>query len=365
MLRLGILAMAQQRHGGTLLYTLSMVEALRRLQYKNYELTLYTSIDSHEYDCIELPIVRLANPWRMIASRLAGKDPFHAVDKIIAPIYSGFLLFTHRPFAFTLHDLQERHYPEYFSMTTRLWRALINRILTARAARVICESDFVKHDIMQFCKTPEERIAMVPAPPIIQLSGKDLNEVSSTRVQHKFCLPNNFVFYPAQFWPHKNHLRLVEAFSLLHKTHPHCHLVLTGLPRDDYARVFGRIAEFGLGNYVHHVGQVEPSELVALYRCSTLVVIPTLFESISLPVFEAFSLGVPVCASKVVALPEQIGDAGLLFDPFSPEDIADKMRTLLDDEELRHRLVERGYRRMAAMGSDDYASRLADIVDAL
>ena len=361
--RIGILAMAEQRHGGTLLYTLAMIEALRLLPADHYQWTLYTPAGNHEYDGLGLPIARLASPGRPIAARVFGKDPFAAVDKVIAPIYSAILLATSRPFAFTLHDLQERHFPEHFSHATRWWRHAANRLLTARAGCVICESDFVKRDIVQFCKTPPPRIVVVPSPPVLQLSGVD--GIALETVRQKFNLPMRFAFYPAQFWPHKNHMRLIEAFAQVAKRRPDCHLVLTGKQRDEYDRVFARVAELGLRDRVHHTGYVEQSELGALFRCATLAVIPTLYESISIPVFEAFSLGTPICASNVVALPEQVGDAGLLFDPLSPEDIAEKMLRLFDDAELRRQLAERGRRRMTAVTSADYAAQLASILDAL
>ena len=114
-----------------------------------------------------------------------------------------------------------------------------------------------------------------------------------------------------------------------------------------------------------HIGYVETSELAALYRCATVAAIPTLFESISIPVYEAFSIGTAVCATNVVALPEQIGDAGLLFNPLSVEDIADKLGTLLACPALRAELAERGLRRIESVNHDGYAQRLAELVDSM
>ena len=116
---------------------------------------------------------------------------------------------------------------------------------------------------------------------------------------------------------------------------------------------------------MQHLGYIEASELAVVYQCATVVVVPTLFESISIPVFEAFSIGTAVCASNVVALPEQIGDAGLLFDPTSAEDMAAAIGRLLGDPALRGTLIERGFRRMAEVTHASYAERLGAIVDAV
>lgn len=365
MTKIGILATARQSNGGTLLYTLSMIEALRRLPSQRYSCTIYTPEDNHEYDALGLPIVRLPGKLRMTLDRLRGRRLFDEVDTIIAPVYSMKLLASRRPFAFTLHDLQEKHLPENFGLATRLWRELTNGILTRRAAHIVCESNFVKRDIEKFFGVPAERIAVIPAPPVTSLRGSRLDEASLDAVRAKFKLPQRYVFYPAQFWPHKNHRRLVEAFSQVSSAHPDCSLVLTGKRRDEFDRVFERVRELSLTSRVLHIGYVETSELAALYRCATVAAIPTLFESISIPIYEAFSIGTAVCASNVVALPEQIGDAGLLFDPLSVDDIADKLGQLLSNPTLRTELAERGLRRIASVNHDGYAQQLADLVDSL
>lgn len=365
MTKIGILATARQRNGGTLLYTLSMIEALRRLPQDRYQWTLFTPQDNHEYDDLGLPIVRLPGGLAIAAARLGGKDPFGTVDKVVAPIYSTVLLITRRPFAFTLHDLQEKYYPENFSLATRAWRHTTNRLLTARASYIVCESNFVQRDIVRYFNVPSSRIAVVPAPPVSTLSNCQLDADGLATVRRRIDLPERYVFYPAQFWPHKNHRRLVEAFAHVAETHPNCFLVLTGKERDEYENVFKRVRELGLTSRIRHLGYVEQAELAALYRCATVIAVPTLFESISLPVYEAFSVGTAVCASNVVALPEQIGDAGLLFDPCSVGDIAEKISRLLGAPDLRQQLIERGRRRMMSVTHEDYARRLGEIIDAM
>ncbi|CAK0754676.1 mannosyl-N-acetyl-alpha-D-glucosaminyl-diphospho-ditrans,octacis-undecaprenol 3-alpha-mannosyltransferase / alpha-1,3-rhamnosyltransferase [Gammaproteobacteria bacterium] len=365
MKKIGILATARERNGGTLLYTQSMIEALRRLPQDHFQWTLFTLHNIHEYDDIGLPIVRLPGAFSIAASRFVGVDLFASVDKVVAPIYSTAILATRRPFAFTLHDLQEKYYPEYFRLPTRIWRYATNRLLTTRASHILCESGFVKCDIMRFFDVPESRIAVIPAPPVSTLKDCAFDVEGLVAVRRKLDLPESFVFYPAQFWPHKNHRRLVEAFAQVVKKHSGVDLVLTGKKRDEYENVFQRVRELGLGSRVHHLGYVEQMELAAVYRCATVVAVPTLFESISLPVYEAFSLGAAVCASNVVALPEQIGDAGLLFDPLSVGDMAEKISILLDDPALRRQLIERGRQRMMAVTQDDYARRLGSVIDAL
>jgi glycosyltransferase involved in cell wall biosynthesis len=141
--------------------------------------------------------------------------------------------------------------------------------------------------------------------------------------------------------------------------------LLTGQQKYEFPKVMARVNELGLQDRVRHLGYVETGTLASLYRQSTLVVIPTLFESISIPVYEAFRLGAPVCASNVVALPEQIGDAGMLFDPLSITDMAEKISSLLGDQELRRELARRGKERISGLTSESYSAQLDRVLDRL
>jgi glycosyltransferase involved in cell wall biosynthesis len=355
---IGILATARQSNGGTLPYSLSMIEALRLRSQDRYRCVVYTTIDNHEYDEVGLPVVRLPGRLRLLWQAACG-DLFSESTIVVAPIHSLLLLIARRPFIFTLHDLQERYFPQNFSVSVRMWRRLINSLLTRRADAIVCESTYVKNDIVKFLGTIAGKVSVLPAPPILA-SPEPPDEPRSAIV-----IAKPYVFYPAQFWPHKNHIRLVEAFARVAELYPDCVLVLTGEKRHQHAAVLQRINELGLGSRVRHVGHVGRADLFDLYRNATVVAIPTLFESISIPVYEAFASGVPVCASNILALPEQIGDAGLLFDPRSVEDIARQIGRLLGDPALRARLTERGRARMTSVSQEQYSRELGEVIESV
>lgn len=365
MITIGILATARRSNGGTLLYTLSMLDALSRLPEKDFRVVIFCDSGNREYDNYNFLRIDVPGPVGVGARRLLGKNVFRIADILLAPVYSTSLLVCGTPFAFTLHDLQERHYPGNFGLATRLWRRIVNRLLVSRARRVICESQFVKSDIVRFVGADANKIDVIPAPPTVMVSGKAGDSAFVEAVLRKFSIPAGFVFYPAQFWPHKNHLRLIEAFARLVERYPGYALVLTGRFNRYAERVFKRVRELGLEENVRHIGYVEQDELAALYRGSAVVVIPTLFESISIPAYEAFALGSAVCVSNVVALPEQVGDAGLLFDPESPEDISDKLCDLLANPELRADLVRKGRERIASINHVRYSTQLKELVEVM
>ncbi len=149
----------------------------------------------------------------------------------MAPIYSPALLHTSKPFAYTLHDLQEHYFPAEFPRWQRAWRHHVHAQLLGRARRVICESQYVKTDIVRIFGVPEERTVVIAAPPLRQFVADETDhQLKAVRV--RLQLPEKFLLYPAHFWAHKNHLRLIEAFREVVTEIPDLNLVLTGKKRE-------------------------------------------------------------------------------------------------------------------------------------
>jgi len=365
--RVGIVALSDPSYGGTYQYTLSMIDALR--SNPAFHCTLYTTTENRHYDVLGIGIERLPGKARaflhFLRSGLLGRPGdgmFRGADVLIAPIYTTRLLCARQPFIFTLHDLQERYFPENFSLLQRVWRELSNRLLTRSATRIICESRNVREDICKFLNVRPDRVVVLPAPPVSAFGEIVVSDRLKHRVKASLMLGDRFIFYPAQFFPHKNHIRLVQAFSQALERFPDCQLVLTGQKKYEYERVMSCVARLNIDKCVRHLGYIDTETLAAVYKLATCVFIPTLFESISIPMYESFVLGVPVCASNVVALPEQMGDAGVLFDPLSVADMAEKICQILSDSELRQSLVERGRKRIAQLSSANYTGKLQDLL---
>lgn len=361
-IKLGVLALAGPDNGGTYQYTLSMLQALQHTS--GFDVTLYGDPQNPDFAGLGYPIRRfLDSRTRQLTALAAHKahislpDPFAAEDVLLAPIYSPALLHTSKPFAYTLHDLQENYFPQNFSWWRRTWRYQVHAQLLGRARRVICESGHVKTGIRDFFNVPEERIAVIAAPPLRQfLEVETAERLQAAR--SRLRLPARFLFYPAQFWAHKNHVRLIEAFRQVLTEVPDLKLVLTGKKYDAYEAVMRAIERFGLAGQVLHLGYVEQDDLRAIYQLATALVMPSLFESISIPIYEAFQVGTPVAASGILAIPEQVGDAGLLFDPQSVPSIAQAILKIVTDPEMARSLGERGRNRMLAMTPERYGAQL-------
>lgn len=175
-------------------------------------------------------------------------------------------------------------------------------------------------------------------------------------------VPDKYVFYPAQFWKHKNHLNLVKAIQILRDDIPDIHLVLVGSEKNNYELIDQYISDHKLKDHVTIMGFVSDENITYLYKHAVGLVMPSYFGPTNIPPLEAMALGCPVAVSNKYAMPEQVGKAGLLFDPDSPEEIADCIRRLWTDDKLRQSMIESGYKQIESWTKDDFKKVVADLI---
>lgn len=296
--------------------------------------------------------VRYAGPW--IPPRLAaGLHPWFDRDRILAELLASLrpdvvhfttqhLLPVAAPTVFEPHDLQHVHFPEFFTREQLVYRRGWYPQYCRRATVVMASSRWIKNDLIEQFHMPADRVRVVWTGSTVEMCDESAaTPPGDLASRYRLLLP--FCLYPAQTWPHKNHIRLLQALAELRSAGLDVNLVCTGRREVSYWPVIERcVADLGLADHVAFLDFVPEEDLVGLYRAARCVIIPTLHESSSLPMLEAFHLGVPVVSSTATALPEQGGEAALYFDPYSPGDIARALGTVWTDEELRERLRDRG-----------------------
>lgn len=375
MSKIGILAFWNKYGGGVYQYTQSIVDALKDDNTNSY--VVFCFENDHRFDNYNIEIRHIkefSNPGFKKVIRLfqflffiqrpwfLPKDDlkkFDDIDLILSPCVSEYPHFyLKKNFVFTLHDMQEKYYPDFFPRYIRFTRWLYNRTLIKSAKGIICESEFVKTDLLKFTAADEANIFIIPSPPPEDFLRFAIKEDQFRIVKEKYQLPGRFVFYPAQCWEHKNHIRLVEAFKLVLAKHKDVHLILTGSQKDNYPSLMEKITQLRLENRIKHLGYIDYDDFPYLYKLSQFLVMPTLFESLSIPIYEAFALNVAVCSSNVVALPHQVGDAGLIFDPLNVVEMSEKMMLLLEDDELRKSLAKKGNKKVQNFNHENYKNQL-------
>jgi len=376
-LKVGILSLADPMSGGIYQYTLSLLEAFSNYSSRKYELIQIRLpyfpkilekdiVIYQDKKNIFLKIKRLIfQQFGIKIGDILGSynhSELKDIDLIISPTISGLPLYIQKPFIMSIYDFQHKYYPSFFTIKERIIREITFSV-GKKANMLICESLFVKRDIEKFLKIPEEKIRVIQSPPPKYIQKTNISIYEINNVKNKYDLPEKYIFYPAQFWFHKNHIRLLKAITLLRdKFNTIIPLVLVGSKKNNFDNVMKTIRKLNLENQVKYLGYIPDEDMPCLYKLSTALVMPTLFESVSMPIWEAFYLGVPVLSSNVCALPEQVGDAGLLFDPFNIEDMAEKIYKIWVDENLRTELVKKGYDRIKNLTLENYAKQWEDVI---
>jgi glycosyltransferase involved in cell wall biosynthesis len=249
---------------------------------------------------------------------------------------------TKLPSVYNPHDLQHRHFPHFFSPAESARRDVLHGTACSLATVVVAESFAARSDIIEQYGVPQEKVvAILRGAPTIFYPNPVPDDLEAIR--RRYALPSRFMFYPAQFWPHKNHARLLSALATLRDRHGLVtHLVCTGRPAHAWPRVREQARTLKLDEQVSFPGYLEPGALRALYRLADFLVLPSLFEGGGFPLLEAFQEGTPVTCSTATSLPEYGGEAVLLFDPHSLEGMAEAIQKMWCDADLRQSLRARG-----------------------
>ena len=269
------------------------------------------------------------------------------------------------PYIFTVWDLQHRLQPWFPEVIAEgQWHARENQYSTAipRASAVIIGTESGKKEIVRFYGVPPEHVRLISHPtPRFALSAP---EDSGKQVLAKYRIPRDYLFYPAQFWPHKNHVGLLLAVKILKEQYglimP---VVFVGSDMGNLQYIRQMVARLGLSTQVHFLGFVPREDLVGLYCNAFALTYLTFFGPENLPPLEAFSLGCPVIASNVSGALEQLGDAALLVDPKDERQIADAIKRLHEDATLRDTLVSRGLARASKWTADDFVKSVLSLFD--
>ncbi len=276
-----------------------------------------------------------------------------------------YCLTTEIPNIFTVWDLQHRMQPYFPEVSIKgEWNEREQFYIKTlkRASFAIAGTNTTKSEIERFYEVPSERIRVLPFPtPQFALNPPPSN---GKYVLDKYNLPDKYLYYPAQFWSHKNHVNLLLAVKLLKEKYDlNFPVVFSGSDKGNKKYVQEMAAKLDLSQQVHFLGFIPQEDLIALYQNAFALTFVTFFGPDNLPPLEAFALGCPVIASKVSGATEQLGDAALLVDPKDPEHIALVIKALWNDNSLRQTLVQRGLLRASQWSGEDYAKGVLSILD--
>lgn len=269
----------------------------------------------------------------LVRRRDTGTRPSSEIDRRlraegVAAVHFPFQQYflTGLPSIYEPWDLQHRYLPEFFDPLDAAWRDFLYERGCRHARLVITASRWTKEDLVRSFGIDPRKIAVVERGSALFESLREGGRQGDLSVARD--LPEGFLLYPAVTYPHKNHLRLLQALARIRDEHGEVvPLVCTGRTRGAaWEAIQEAVGALDLVGQVRFLGPVGDDQLIGLYRTARALIFPSLFEGLGLPVVEALQLGLPVIAARTTCLPEVLGGAGILFDPTSVEAMAEAIR---------------------------------------
>ena len=336
--------------GGNESYATNLIEALAEIDHAN-RYTLYVTKRA--------AVERFSNRWPNFSVRSTlPHTPLIRIPMTLSaelrrnPVDVLHVQFTSPPFSpcpvvVSIHDLSFEHLPQTFKWRSRKQLRITVRRSAREASQVIALSEYARDDIINSYQLNPEKISAIPLAAAAHFRPIT-NEEELQRVRQTFGIEGEYILSVGAIQPRKNLGRLVAAYACLRRAKPEVKLpklVLAGKCAWLYDETLRAIKELHLSDSVILTGYVPESDLPALYSAALCFVYPSYFEGFGLPPLEAMQCGVPVIVGNQTSLPEVVGDAGVLIDPFDVEALAAAIEKVITDSNLRAELSVQGLAR--------------------
>lgn len=334
--------------GGNESYATNLVESLAQIDEVN-SYTVYVT----KREAVE----RFSNRWPNFSVRSTlPHTPLIRIPLTLStelrrnPVDVLHVQFTAPPFApcpvvVSIHDLSFEHLPQTFKWRSRNQLRITVRRSAKDAAHVIALSKYVRQDLIATYKLSPEKVSAIPLAAPSHF-GPVRNEEELQRVRQTYGIRGAYILTVGAIQPRKNLSRLLNAYSRLRKARVDApKLVLAGKWAWLYDETLRAIHDLGVADSVILTGYVPETDLPALYSGAICFIYPSYFEGFGLPPLEAMKCGAPVIVGNQTSLPEVVGDAAVLMDPFDVDAIAAALARVVSDSDLRAQLSVKGLAR--------------------
>ncbi|MDD2734672.1 MAG: glycosyltransferase family 1 protein [Desulfuromonadaceae bacterium] len=291
-------------------------------------------------------------PWP--ASPLDRILSLHAIDLVFFSAPSSLALdIRYHNYVFSVWDLchlDRVEFPEVNFGGEFEARELLFSQALPKAVAIIVDSQAGRDNLLSRYRLDGERIAVLPFLSDLSMQEGD----GSTNVRSVYRLDGEYIFYPAQFWPHKNHGYILDVVKTLFEQGEPVHAVFSGSDKGNLASVLRQARHLGIAEFIHHIGFVDRAEMYSLYRQALALVMPTYFGPTNIPPLEAFQAGCPVCYPNLPGLRDQVGDAAFLFDLNDSATLVAALRLIKTDKVTVQKKIAQGKYLVASWTSADY-----------
>jgi len=386
--KIGLFLGSTSASGGTFQYNLTVLEAVTALPEDEYEAVIAYSSECWKpiLERFEAGVIRIKKTffnrasaeawsklhlplsiWRKIAPYFhpaTKKFLNQRCDLWIFPSQDSWSFWIPVPAMAAIHDLMHRYesrFPEVSAHGEYRRRETHYKRMCDWVQAILVDSEVGRQHVMDSYGYNAERIFVLPfmAPKYIYSTH------NPPGFDNRYHLPPKFFFYPAHFWEHKNHVGLIRATNIARRSAPDIKLVFAGGIKNGYESSRRLVSELNLEGHILFVGYVPDDDMPEVYRRARALIMPTYFGPTNIPPLEAFVTGCPVAASNIYGMPEQLGDAALLFGPSSDNEIAQAMLKLWTDDKLCKTLAAKGLERAKNWNQAHFNLRLLAILNSL
>lgn len=262
-----------------------------------------------------------------------------------------------------VYDMGYKAYPETVRRKTR---SLLNIALSKsckRADQIITISEFSKSEIIKYLGIPENKISIMPCGVDSSLYHPNYSDEEVRTIMDKYQIKGDYLLYLGTLEPRKNVVRLIQAYAQLKKKIPNIpELVLAGRKGWMFDSIFDIVKNLNMDKCIIFTGYVDEKDAPILIKGAEVFLFPSIYEGFGMPPLEAMACGTPVLVSNVSSLPEVVGDAGFLVDPFSVDSIKEGIEILIKDEGKRNELSKLGMERVKLYTWDNAAKIIHTII---
>lgn len=273
----------------------------------------------------------------------------HELQRLKTNVYhSPYYLMPYRlsvPVLLTIYDLIPLLYPAYVSFKARLLFKWATALALRTAQQITTISEATRRDLLATYAVPPGKAITIPLAADPMFQPQPSHQIAALKT--KLNLPEQYLLYVGSNKPHKNLVRLIEAWAIVNRqlSIANCQLVIAGVWDHRYPEARQRVEALGAGQQIQFLGSIAESDLPALYSGALAFVFPSEYEGFGLPVLEAMACGTPVACANTSSLPEVAGQAALFFEPTSLDSMIETLKNLVSDDNLRADLRQRGIKR--------------------
>jgi len=360
-------------------YTLNLLENLLQIDRENQYILFYNSfkqIKVRKFDYENVKLIKLGYPNKILPL-ISYLFNYPKIDKLIETKVGQIdLYFLPRPNCFVfsksvkkillIHDLAFKIFPRFFTLKQRLFLLTVNLEKNINKYDwLIVISENTKRDIVEFLKYPADKISILYAG--LNKIFRVIDDQKKLReIKNKYHLPEHFVFSLSNLEPRKNLMSLVLAFDQLLEENldfkkQNLKLVIAGASAWSYQNLFKIHQQIKNSDSIIFLGYLPSEDRPFLYNLASAFVYPSFYEGFGLPPLEAMACACPVVASNNSSLPEVVGEAGLMIDPYNLNELKEAVRQILTDRHLKNSLIQKGLSRASKFDWRTSASQLLEL----